>query len=104
MTAQALQAGGADAAEGVGVLGAGAVGGMLAVLLAEAGHEVTVLASDRTSTAINVGGWPCAAKSTATGGAGPAPPVAHRRPVDVLFVAVKAPDLLAALGRVPARC
>ena len=40
----------------VAILGAGAVGGMLGVLLAEAGHDVTVLASDRTSTAINVNG------------------------------------------------
>jgi len=85
----------------VGVLGAGAVGGMLAVLLAEAGNEVTVLASERTSTAINVDGL-----TLRSGRFG------ERRvrvqawpyltaPVDVLFVAVKAPDLLAALGRVP---
>jgi 2-dehydropantoate 2-reductase len=41
--------------ERVGVLGAGAPGGMLALLLADAGHEVTVPASEHTSTAINVG-------------------------------------------------
>jgi 2-dehydropantoate 2-reductase len=74
---------------------------MLAVLLAEAGNEVTVLASERTSTAINVDGL-----TLRSGRFG------ERRvrvqawpyltaPVDVLFVAVKAPDLLAALGRVP---
>ncbi|HLU59904.1 MAG TPA: 2-dehydropantoate 2-reductase N-terminal domain-containing protein [Pseudonocardia sp.] len=85
----------------VGVLGAGAVGGMLAVLLAEAGNEVTVLASERTSTAINVDGL-----TLRSGRFGerrvrvPAWPYLTA-PVDVLFVAVKAPDLLAALGRVP---
>jgi 2-dehydropantoate 2-reductase len=89
-------------AERVGILGAGAVGGMLAVLLAEAGHEVTVLASERTSTAINVGGL--ALRSQKFGDLEarvPARPYLTA-PVDVLFVAVKAPDLLAALGRVPA--
>jgi 2-dehydropantoate 2-reductase len=85
----------------VGVLGAGAVGGMLAVLLAEAGHEVTVLASERTSTAINVGGL--GLRSERFGDRQvrvPARPYLIA-PVDVLFVAVKAPDLLAALNRVP---
>jgi 2-dehydropantoate 2-reductase len=89
-------------AERVGILGAGAVGGMLAVLLAEAGHEVTVLASERTSTAINAGG--VALRSQVFGDRQarvPARPYLTA-PVDVLFVAVKAPDLLAALGRVPA--
>ena len=43
-------------AERIAILGAGAVGGMLGVLLAEAGHDVTLLASDRTSTTINVEG------------------------------------------------
>jgi 2-dehydropantoate 2-reductase len=85
----------------VGVLGAGAVGGMLAVLLAEAGHEVTVLASEYTSTAINVGGL--ALRSERFGDRQvrvPARPYLIA-PVDVLFLAVKAPDLLAALNRVP---
>jgi 2-dehydropantoate 2-reductase len=89
-------------AERVGILGAGAVGGMLAVLLAEAGHEVTVLASERTSTAINVSGL--ALRSGMFGerqARVPARPYLTA-PVDVLFVATKAPDLLAALDRVPA--
>jgi 2-dehydropantoate 2-reductase len=47
---------GAVVAVSVAILGAGAVGGMLGVLLAKAGHDVTVLASERTSTAINVNG------------------------------------------------
>jgi len=89
-------------AERVGILGAGAVGGMLAVLLAEAGHEVTVLASERTSTAINVGGLALRSQKFGDRQARvPARPYLTA-PVDVLFVAVKAPDLLAALDRVPA--
>lgn len=89
-------------AERIAVLGAGAVGGMLAALLAEAGHEVVLLASDRTATAVNVHGLTLRSprhgelrtRVTAR------PWLAG--PVDVLFVAVKAPDLLAALARAPA--
>jgi 2-dehydropantoate 2-reductase len=88
-------------AERIAILGAGAVGGMLGALLASAGHDVTVLASDRTSTVINNGGL--VLRSERFG---------HRHvrvparpwlttPVDLLFVAVKAPDLLAAATRVP---
>ena len=89
-------------AERIAILGAGAVGGMLGVLLTEAGHDVTLLASDRTSTAINVNGLTM--RSVRYG-------ELHVRlsarpwltaPVDVLFVTVKAPDLLAALTRAPA--
>jgi 2-dehydropantoate 2-reductase len=85
----------------IGVLGAGAVGGMLAILLAEAGHQVTVLASERTSTAINVGGLALRSKRFGDHQVRvPARPYLTE-PVDVLFVATKAPDLLAALVRVP---
>jgi len=89
-------------ADRIAILGAGAVGGMLAVLLAEADHDVTLLASDSTGTAINIDGL--ALRSTRYGDL-------HARiparpwltvPADVLFVAVKAPDLLPALTRVPA--
>ena len=84
------------------ILGAGAVGGMLGVLLANAGHDVTLLASDRTSTEINVNGL-----TLRSGRYGELRAPVPARPwltgaVDVLFVAVKAPDLLAALTRVPA--
>ena len=85
----------------VGILGAGAVGGMLAVLLADAGHEVTVLASERTSTAINVGGLALRSQKFGDRQALVQARPYLTSPVDVLFVAVKAPDLLAALGRVP---
>jgi 2-dehydropantoate 2-reductase len=89
-------------AERVAILGAGAVGGMLGVLLAEAGHDVTLLASDRTSTAINVDGLTL--RSARYGERHvrlPARPWLTA-PVDVLFVTVKAPDLLVALTRAPA--
>ena len=85
----------------VAILGAGAVGGMLGVLLAKAGHDVTVLASDRTSTAINVNGL--VLRSGRYGELHVRVPARPwlTAPVDVLFVTVKAPDLLAALTRVP---
>jgi 2-dehydropantoate 2-reductase len=86
----------------VGVLGAGAVGGMLAVLLTEAGHEVTVLASEPTSTAINVGGLALRSDRFGDRQVRVSARPYLTAPVDILFVAVKAPDLLAALDRVPA--
>ena len=90
------------AADRIAVLGAGAVGGMLAVLLARAGNDVTLLASERTSTAINVDGLTL--HSTRYGELQVRPPARPwlTAPVDVLFVAVKAPDLLTALTRAPA--
>jgi 2-dehydropantoate 2-reductase len=70
---------------------------MLGVLLAEAGHDVTLLASQRTSTAINVNGLTL--HSSRYGELQvrlPARPWLTA-PVDVLFTTVKTPDLLAAL-------
>jgi 2-dehydropantoate 2-reductase len=88
-------------ADRIAIVGAGAVGGMLGVLLAEAGHEVTLLASERTSTAINLQGL--SLRSTRYGERSARIPARPwlTTPVDALFVAVKAPDLLAALVRVP---
>jgi 2-dehydropantoate 2-reductase len=89
-------------AERIAILGAGAVGGMLGVLLADAGHDVTLLASESTSTAININGLTL--RSTRYGERHvrlPARPWLAA-PVDVLFVTVKAPDLLQALTRAPA--
>lgn len=88
-------------AERIAVLGAGAVGGMLAALLAAAGHDVTLLASDRTATALNVDGLVLRSERYGEVRARvPARPWLTT-PVDVLVVAVKAPDLLAALDRTP---
>jgi 2-dehydropantoate 2-reductase len=75
---------------------------MLGVVLAEAGHDVTILASDRTSAVINVEGL-----TLRSGSLGELHATVPARPwltspVDILVVAVKAPDLLAALARVPA--
>ena len=86
----------------VGILGAGAIGGMLAVLLADAGHEVTVLASDRTSTAINVEGLTLHSNRFGERHVRVSARPWLTSPVEVLVVAVKAPDLLAALTRAPA--
>jgi 2-dehydropantoate 2-reductase len=85
----------------VAILGAGAVGGMLGALLAQAGHRVTMLASDATSTAVNVGGMILRSRRYGEIRATVAARPWLTEPVDLLFVAVKAPDLLAALGRVP---
>ena len=89
-------------AERIAVLGAGAVGGMLAALLARAGHGVTLLGSERTSTTINVAGLTL--RSDRYGEIVTRVPARPwlTGPVDVLFVAVKAPDLLGALTRAPA--
>jgi 2-dehydropantoate 2-reductase len=91
-----------DTESKVAILGAGAVGGLLGVLLARAGHQVTMLARDRTAAAITVAGL-----TLRSGQFGELQqPVEARpwlvEPVDVLFVTVKAPDLLPALSRAPA--
>ena len=91
----------ADHPQRIAILGAGAVGGMLGVLLADAGHAVTVLATDRTSTAINAAGLTLRSGRYGDRHAWvPARPWLTA-PVDLLFVTVKAPDLLSALARVP---
>ena len=91
----------ADHPQRIAILGAGAVGGMLGVLLADAGHAVTVLATDRTSTAINSAGLTLRSGRYGDRHASvPARPWLTE-PVDLLFVTVKAPDLLGALARVP---
>jgi 2-dehydropantoate 2-reductase len=38
----------------VGILGPGAIGGLLAARLSKAGHEVTVIATERTAVAIEL--------------------------------------------------
>ncbi|MCU1662275.1 MAG: 2-dehydropantoate 2-reductase [Pseudonocardiales bacterium] len=85
----------------IAILGAGAVGGMLGVLLSRAGHAVTLLTTDRTSTAVNLHGL--ALRSGRYGDLRARVPARPwlTAPVDILFVAVKAPDLLGALARVP---
>jgi 2-dehydropantoate 2-reductase len=85
----------------IGVLGPGGVGGVLAARLGAAGHEVSVLATERTAAAITMGGL----RLTAPDGETVTAPVARpwlTAPVDLLIIAVKATDLLPALTRVPA--
>ncbi|GIL25911.1 ketopantoate reductase family protein [Actinocatenispora comari] len=85
----------------IGVLGPGGVGGVLAARLGAAGHQVSVLATERTAAAITVRGL----RLTAPDGETVTAPVARpwlTEPVDLLIVAVKATDLLPALVRVPA--
>jgi 2-dehydropantoate 2-reductase len=75
---------------------------MLGVVLAEAGHDVTMLASDRTGALINVEGLTLRSGSFGElHAAVPARPWLTS-PVDILAVAVKASDLLSALARVRA--
>ena len=85
----------------IAVLGPGGVGGVMAARLQRAGHEVTVVASERTAAVIATGGL----LYTLPDGSGEASVEARSflvQPVDVLVVATKAMDLLAALQRVPA--
>jgi 2-dehydropantoate 2-reductase len=42
--------------QNIGILGPGAIGGLLAARLSKAGHEVTVVATERTAAAIELAG------------------------------------------------
>jgi 2-dehydropantoate 2-reductase len=84
----------------IAVLGPGGVGGVMAARLQRAGHEVTVVASERTAAVIASGGL----HYTLPDGSGEASVEARSvlvQPVDLLVVATKAMDLLAAMQRVP---
>jgi 2-dehydropantoate 2-reductase len=85
----------------VGVLGTGGVGGALAARLARAGHQVTCVATPRTVAAIREHGLTleCQGETITTH---PEASEALEDPVDLLLVAVKAPDLELALDRVVA--
>ena len=86
----------------VGVLGPGAVGGVLAARLGHSGQQVTVIATEQTAVAIELAGLELRTphETLATR------PTARSwltEPIDVLFVATKATSLLAALERTPAQ-
>jgi 2-dehydropantoate 2-reductase len=84
----------------VGVLGPGAIGGLLAARLTKAGHEVTVIATERTAVAIELTGL----KLRTPNEQDETRPIARPRltaPVEVLLVTTKATDLPAALERTP---
>ena len=92
--------------ERIGILGPGAVGGLLAARLAQRGHDVTVIGTEPTVAAIVAGGLRLHHPGQPAGQDVPAVwPDARcwlTDAVDILFIAVKAPDLLTALLRVPA--
>ncbi|MDQ0990616.1 ketopantoate reductase family protein [Streptomyces sp. V3I7] len=85
----------------VAVLGPGGIGGLLAALLARAGHRVICLAGEDTAHALRTGGIQL---RSARFGDFTAPVEAEtelREPVDACLVAVKHTSLDAALTRVP---
>lgn len=86
----------------VGVLGPGGVGGLLAARLGAAGHDVTVVATERTAAELTARGLTFTGPDGATAVTWPAARPWLTAPVDVLFVTVKATELLPALDRVPA--
>ena len=86
----------------IGVLGPGGVGGLLAARLGAAGHEVTVVATERSAAELTARGLAFTGPDGATAVSRPEARPWLAGPVDVLFVTVKATELLAALDRVPA--
>ena len=84
----------------IGVLGPGAIGGLLAARLSKAGHEVTVIATEQTAVAIELTGLTLQTPHERL----ETRPIARpwlTTPVDVLFISTRAIDLPAALERVP---
>jgi 2-dehydropantoate 2-reductase len=84
----------------IGVVGPGAIGGLLAARLSKAGHEVTVIATERTAVRLSSQALTLQTphKQLETR------PIARpwlTAPVEVLFVTTRATDLPAALERVP---
>lgn len=87
----------------VAILGAGGIGGLLATTMQAAGHEVVVVTTTTGAAALAGGGF--SLRSTRFGDLTASPAVATSldRHVDVLFVAVKAHSLPAALDGDAAR-
>ncbi|WP_282206226.1 ketopantoate reductase family protein [Kitasatospora fiedleri] len=86
----------------VAVLGPGGVGGLLAALLARAGHRVVCLAGDRTAAVLRADGLHVDSEQYGEFTAAVAADTVLREPVDALFVTVKQTSLAEALDRVPA--
>jgi 2-dehydropantoate 2-reductase len=89
-----------DARVRCAVLGPGGIGVLAAARLAVAGHDVTVIARERTAAALLVDGIRLRRGADVLR-ASPAVRSALAGPVDVLVVAVKATGLLPALQRCP---
>ncbi|MFF4346427.1 ketopantoate reductase family protein [Streptomyces sp. NPDC001530] len=87
----------------VAVLGPGGVGGLLAALLARAGHRVICLAGDETARALAANGIRVRSGHFGDFTARVEADTELREPVDACLIAVKATVLDAALARVPAK-
>lgn len=86
----------------VGVLGPGAIGGLLAALLWRKGHVVTCIGNPEASASIQKNGIAITSGRYGNFVAHPAAVQTLRERVDVVFVAVKAPALERALQRLDA--
>src|SRR5260370_24527067 len=86
----------------VAVLGPGAVGGLLAALLARAGDSVVVLASESTARTIGERGLKLQSARFGDFETPVDSAVQLRGPADACLITVKATQLEAALERVPA--
>ncbi|WP_406371424.1 2-dehydropantoate 2-reductase [Streptomyces sp. NBC_00647] len=87
----------------VAVLGPGGIGGLLAALLARAGHRVICLAGDETARTLAADGIEVRSGHFGDFTARVEADTELREPVDVCLIAVKATSLDAALERVPAK-
>ncbi|MCX4991229.1 MULTISPECIES: ketopantoate reductase family protein [unclassified Streptomyces] len=87
----------------VAVLGPGGIGGLLAALLARAGHRVICLAGDETARTLAADGIEVRSGHFGDFTARVEADTELREPVDVCLIAVKATALDAALERVPAK-
>ncbi|MFJ4831267.1 ketopantoate reductase family protein [Streptomyces sp. NPDC088747] len=85
----------------VAVLGPGGVGGLLAALLARAGHRVICLARDETARTLRADGIRVRSGHFGDFTARVEADTELREPVDAILIAVKATALDAALERVP---
>nr|WP_119611659.1 2-dehydropantoate 2-reductase [Streptomyces acidiscabies] len=86
----------------VAVLGPGGVGGLLAALLAKAGHRVICLAREDTATALRTDGIQVRSAQFGTFTAHVEADTELRAPADAVLIAVKQTALDDALARVPA--
>ena len=84
------------------VLGPGGVGGLLAALLARSGDEVEVIAGDVTAREIAAKGIRVESRKFGDFSAAVGAATALSRPVDAVFVTVKATQLADAVKRAPA--
>ncbi|WP_328791681.1 MULTISPECIES: ketopantoate reductase family protein [unclassified Streptomyces] len=85
----------------VAVLGPGGVGGLLAALMARAGHRVTCLAGEETVQALRSDGIQVSSGQFGTFTSRVDADTELRQPVDLCLVTVKQTALAAALDRVP---